>query len=54
MRICGEENENHPGLQQISSMFSMPEMAESLKQQRRISVIDVEKRKTFASKERLQ
>ena len=52
MRICGNENENNPGLQQISSMFSMPEMAESLKQQRWISVIDVEERRTFASKER--
>ena len=52
MRICGEETENHPGLQRISSMFNMSEMAESLTQQRRISVIDVEERKTFASKER--
>ena len=50
--ICGDETDNHPGLQRISSMFSMPEMAESLNQQRRISVIDVEERKTFASKER--
>ena len=52
IRICAEEDGNHPGQKQISSLFSMPEMAESLKQQRRISVIDIEERKTFASKER--
>ena len=51
MHICGE-TEPHPGLQQISSIYSLPAMAKALAEQRQISVIDVEERKTFVSKQR--
>jgi hypothetical protein len=41
-----------PGLVQISSIYCFNEMAENLRNQRRISLVDVEARKTFISKER--
>jgi hypothetical protein len=41
-----------PGLAQISSVYCFNEMVESLQNQRQISLVDVEARKTFISKER--
>ena len=41
-----------PGLLQISSVFSLSEMAENMRDQRNISTVDVAERKTFISKER--
>jgi hypothetical protein len=55
MQTCenSENSENsEPGLLQISSIYSMPTMAKALAEQRQISAIDVEERKTFVSKQR--
>ncbi len=41
-----------PGLLQISSLYSLKEMAENMRDHRHISAVDVEERKTFISKER--
>jgi hypothetical protein len=40
-----------PGLQHISSVNCFKEMAESLRMERQICMVDVEARKTFISKE---
>ena len=41
-----------PGLLQISSVYSLKEMAENMRDHRHISAVDVAERKTFISKER--
>jgi hypothetical protein len=41
-----------PGLLQISSVYSLKKMAESMRDHRLISAVDVAERKTFISKER--
>ena len=44
--------DTEPGLLQISSIYCLREMAESITSHRNISAVDVEARKTFISKER--
>jgi hypothetical protein len=50
MRIS--DNSDSEGLQQISSIYSLPAMAEAIANQRNIKAIDVEARKTFVSNQR--
>ncbi len=44
--------DTEPGLAQISSVYCFNEMAENLREYRQISLVDVEARKTFISRER--